>query len=152
MTLIMQRGAFGRRQPFYKRSDQVEEFVGDDDNHSLSNQSLLERLHVCIWFAFCGFWKEHFLCMNIRSPSRDVCGHCYVWKNAFRHHEGLGDNVDKDDLKDDLTIHSVSTVAGTIIEPAPAFFQSKYEITVVKDVLIKAEVHVRAQFAIRELN
>jgi hypothetical protein len=76
------KGDFGkvsvyRKQPFYKRSDQVE-FVGDDDNQSLSNQSLLEPLTVCSLFAFCGLWKDHLPHMKIRSLSRDVYGNFYV--------------------------------------------------------------------------
>jgi hypothetical protein len=70
---------------------------------------------------------------------------------AFHHHEGLGDTIDKDDLDDDLTIHSVGTVTDPNAEPAPDFFQSTDEITVANNMLIKSGVHIRAQFAMRKL-
>jgi hypothetical protein len=44
-----------------------------------------EALSVCSWASFLKIWKDHPPLMRIRAPSCDVCGGCYIYKNAFRY-------------------------------------------------------------------
>jgi hypothetical protein len=42
-----------------------------------------ESIPVCSWSSFLNVWKEEFPLMKISAPSCDVCGECYIYKNAF---------------------------------------------------------------------
>jgi hypothetical protein len=48
-----------------------------------------EALPVCYWASFLKIWKDNSPLMRIRAPSCDVCGECYIYKNAFRYKTSL---------------------------------------------------------------
>jgi hypothetical protein len=44
---------------------------------------------VCSWSSFLSVWKEEFPLMKIRAPSCDLCGECYIYKNAFHYKDAF---------------------------------------------------------------
>lgn len=56
---------------------------GKQYKNKIPNKPNLEP--VPSWGAFRSFWKANYPKMRIQKSREDICGHCYVFANSFRH-------------------------------------------------------------------
>jgi hypothetical protein len=59
-----------------------------------------KALSVCSWASFLKIWKDQFPLKKIRAPSCDVCGECYIYKNAFSYKAALVPEDTEDEGKE----------------------------------------------------
>jgi hypothetical protein len=92
-----------------------------------------EYLDVPAWSSFCDVWAEEFPKMKIRSPSEDICGECYMYRNAFRFAK-RGEDDDDDD--DNATAAEANDVPNCLSN---------------EELITKAKHHVEQAKAMREI-
>jgi hypothetical protein len=74
-----------------------------------------EALPVCSWASFLKIWKSHPPITRIRTPSCDVCGECYIYKNSFRYKISLvsedprdeGEEAELKEKKEEEELHQL---------------------------------------------